>query len=261
MAFTLDTSGISIPGIPTDVPVPVSGITPTSLSLVDKMTSNPAALFSNPMVGTVNSMGQAVDSVQTKLQAVADGPLEGTGKITPAEAQSYLAGQGLQDIRSSMGNFMVHTDRLSGLLQSQGLNVPGLGSIMSLGRQMQNMMTMVNGAGGCVTTLGGATGLFSQETIDTETSKIAVIAEGISSGVTTIADITQTIVSAKETVASVVDKDSRFLQQCANQLQSAVVALAMESAFKDPCIAFMFQTISNVNPGGLLDVLSTPIAK
>ena len=261
MAFSLDTSGINIPGLPTSVPAPTSGISPTSLSLVDRITSNPGALFSNPMVATVNFMGDSVDSVQSRLQVVASGPVGGTGKITAAEAQSYLAGQGLQDLRSSMGNFMVHTDRLSGLLQSQGISTPGLQQIMSIGKQMQTMMTLVNAASGCTSALGGATGIFSQGTLDGETSKLNSIAEQITIGVATIADITQTVTNVTNTVNGIIDKDSTFLQNCANQLQAAAVALAMEAASKDPCIAFLFQSVSNLNPGGLLDVLSNPIAK
>jgi len=261
MAFSLDTSGINIPGIPTSVPAPTSGISSTSLSLVDRITSNPGALFSNPMVGTVNFMGNSVDSVESKLQSIAAGPVIGTGKISAAEAQSYLAGQGLQDLRSSMGNFMVHTDRLSGLLQSQGISTPGLQQIMSVGRQMQTMMTLVNAASGCTSALGGATGIFSQGTIDGETSKLADIGEQISNGVATIADLTQTVTNVTNTVNGIIDKDSQFLQNCVNQLQAAAVGLAMEAASKDPCIAFLFQSVSNLNPGGLLDILSKPLAK
>lgn len=259
MAFSLDISAVSIPGAPSATSAVSSGLSDTSKSLVDKITSDPGALFSNPMVGSVNVMGASIDKVQSSLAGIASGPAEGTGAISAAQAQSYLSGQGLQDLRSSMGNFMVHTDRLSGLLQSQGISSPGLQQVMAIGTQMQTMMTLINGASGCLSALGGATGIFSQGTVDSSSSQIAGLADRINGGLATIGDITDTITSTSNLVKGIMDKDSQFLQNCVNQLQSAAVGMVMESLNSNPCMKFMFENISNKNPGGLLDVLGKPI--
>lgn len=266
MAFNLDISNIKIPGAP-DVPVPAaSGITDTSKTLVDRITSNPGALFSNPMVGSMNFLGGSVDRLEFAMRRRARTEMIPTPgqAITPAAARLFLGGQGLvniQNLRSNMGNFMVHTDRLSGLLQSQGIATPGLQQIMSIGKQMQTMMTLINASSGCLTALGGATGIFSGETIDAETSKLDQLTERIISGAATIAEVTDTVVGASNLIKGIMDKDSQFLQNCANQLQASVVGLALEALNSDPCMAFMFQTVSNKNPGGLLDILSKNIAK
>lgn len=261
MAFDLDfahlPSGLELPSLPTVGPV--TGISKVSTTLMDKMTSNPGALFSNPMVGSVNFLGDSATRLETTLTNIASGELTNPG-ISAVEAQNYLSLDPIQDVRTSMGNFMMHTDRLSGLLKSQGIQAPGLQQILSIGTQMQKMMTLLEAGQGCLPLIGGATGLFSQDAFDGFTGQIANLLLQIERGAATIANITDTLAGVSNLIRGIADKDSQFLQNAVNQLQSAGVALVLEAINSDPCGHFVLDTISNKNPGGVLDVLSRPIA-
>jgi hypothetical protein len=83
----------------------------------------------------------------------------------------------------------------------------------------------------------------------------------IERGAATVADVTNTIVGVSNLIRGIADKDSQFLQNCINQLQGAAVALTLEALDRNPCAHFVLDTIKNTNPGGVLDVLSKPIAK
>lgn len=260
MAFNLDfshiPSGLTLPTLP----VAPTGISNVSKSLVDKITTDPGSLFSNPMVGSVNFLGDSVTRLETKMTGIASG-VEFSPSITQAEATAYLSADPLKDVRTSMGNFMMHTDRLSGLLKSHGLEAPGLQQIMSIGKQMQTMATLLDAASGCLPVIGGATGLFSQEAFNGHVATVEGILSRIERGAATIADVTDTLTGVSNLIRGIADKDSQFLQNCINQLQAASVALILEALDKDPCAHFVLDTIKNTNPGGVLDVLSKPIAK
>jgi hypothetical protein len=257
--FTLDFAHLpSIPGMPT-VPAAPTGFSDMSKTLMDKMTTDPGSLFSNPALNSVNLMGDTVTTVETKLRSIAGG--EVNSGITASEASTYLAASGIQDLRTSLGNFMMHTNRLSGILKGQGISTPGLEHILSVGVQMQTMLTAINGASGCLAVLGGATGLFSNDLLDSSTSELAQVLDRINRGVATIADVSTKISTAIDLVRGIVDKDSQFLQNCVNQLQSAAVALAVGALSENPCAHFVYEQIANRNPGGVLDVLSNPILK
>lgn len=258
MAFDLDfahlPSGLELPTIPSSS----AGISDVSRSLVDKITTDPGSLFSNPMINSVNFLGDSTTKLETALTNLASGALT-SPSISAAEAEAYLAGDPIQDIRTSMGNFMMHTDRLSGILKSQGIQAPGLQQILSVGVQMQNMMTMLEAGKGCLPVIGGCTGLFSSDAFDGYTSQVESLLDRVVRGAATIADIADLLAGISNLIRGIMDKDSQFLQNCINQLQAASVGLILEALDANPCAHFVFDTISNKNPGGLLNILSQPI--
>lgn len=260
MAFDLDfshiPSGLALPIIPSSP----TGISDVSKSVMDKITTDPGGLFSNPMIGSVNFLGDSTTRLETRLQSIASGELI-NGGISQSEASNYLSTDPLQDVRTSMGNFMMHTDRLSGLLKSQGIQAPGLQQVLSIGLQMQNMMTILEAGSGCLPVIGGCTGLFSEDDFRSFTNRIDNILTSIERGAATIADITDTVVSVANLIRGIMDKDSQFLQNAVNQLQAAGVGLILEALDSNPCAHFILDTIANKNPGGILNVLSKPIAQ
>lgn len=260
MAFDLDFSHMPFIG---DIPVlPTTtspGVSNTSKTLLDKITTNPGSLFSNPMVNSSNLFGDSLTRLETTLTNISSGELQVDG-ISQGEATAFLSTDPLQDSRTSIGNFMMHTDRLSGILKSQGIQAPGLQQILSIGVQMQSMLTLLQAGSGCLAVLGGATGLFSSDTLNGYTNQVLGVLQLVERGVGTIANIVDTLSVVANLIRGIVDKDSLFLQNCINQLQAAAVGLVLEGLNSNPCTAFVFQTVSNKNPGGLLDVLSKPIA-
>jgi hypothetical protein len=260
MAFAFDFSHIpTTVGLPM-LPSVTSGISEVSRTLVDKITSDPGSVFANPMIEPVNILGDNTTRLEQTLQGIASGQFP-NDSISQSDAANYLSGDPLQDIRTSMGNFMMHTDRLSGLLKSQGINAPGLQQILSIGTQMQSMATLLNAGSGCLPVIGGCTGLFSQETFNGFANQMAGVLFRVERGVATIADIADQTAQISNQIRGIADKDSQFLQNCVNQLQAASVGLVLEALDSNPCAHFLFERVSNSNPGGLLNILSKPVIK
>lgn len=258
--FDLDFSHIPAIG---DIPVlPVSstsGVSNVSKSLLDKITTDPGSLFSNPMVGSANLFGDSLTRLETTLTNISSGDLQVDG-ISQSEATAYLSTDPIQDARTSIGNFMMHTDRLSGLLRSQGVQAPGLQQILSIGVQMQSMLTLLQAGSGCLAVLGGATGLFSGDALAGFTNRVLGVLTAVERGVGTIANIVDTLTVVANLIRGIISKDSLFLQNCINQLQAAAVGLILEGLNSNPCAKFVFEQVANKNPGGLLNVLGQPIA-
>lgn len=255
MAFNLDfthiPSGLNIPRLP---PV-TEGISDTSRTLLDRMTSDPGSLFTNPMVSDTNFLGDSISRVETYVKNVGNGNIINPN-FSAAEANEFLMGDPFQDVRTSMGNFLMHTGRLSGLLKSQGIQSPGLSQILSIGVQMQNMMSILGAGSECLAVLGGATGLFSQDIFKSQTNNVANMLNRLERGMATLADIVDMMSQISNIIRGIMDKDSQFLHNAVNQLQSAALGLALEALNSNPCAHFVFDTISNTNPGGFLNVLA-----
>lgn len=254
MAFNLDFAHIPTIEVPKIAPVD-NGFTDVTKTLIDKMTGDPWSLFSNPMTTTTNSLGDGITRIETYVKNVASGDITNPN-FTSAEATSYIATDPFEDLRTSLGNFMMHTGRLSGIIRSQGTESHGLDHILSVGLQMQNMMSIIGASSDCLAVLGGATGLFSSDTFKTYSSNLADLMGRLERGVATLANITDELAQISNLIQGIMDKDSQFLKNCINQLQSAALGLTMEALSSNPCAHFIFDTISNTNPGGFLNVLA-----
>ncbi len=253
--FNLDFSHIpSNLTIPTLPPI-AEGYSDTTISLVDKMTSNPGGLFTNPMTSDTNFLGDAVARIEEYVTNVSNGSITNPS-FNQAEAAEFLAGDPFENVRTSMGNFLMHTGRLSGILKSQGIEAPGLQQLLSIGLQMQNMLSIVGGASECLAVVGGATGLFSQDTFKGFTTSVANMLGLLERGAATLANIADLLAQISNSIRGIMDKDSQFLHNAVNQLQSAALGLALEALNGNPCAHFVFETISNTNPGGFLNVLA-----
>lgn len=255
MPFGIDTSGIpSIPGLSTVSANPVSGITGKTKELITAMTEDRSALFANPMVNVVTSTNNTLDQLKGQLESIADGSIINE-KISAGDASTFLSGPTILDAQTALGDFLSHTDRLSGVLKGAGVSSPGLEEILSIGKQMNDYVNILNAGSGCLSMVGGATGLFSGPDIDSKASAIVNVMENINRGVATIANISEAVSGLKDLVLGIISKDSQFLQNCLSQLQSAALATALEYVFQDPCAKFVLETITNKNPGGLVSRL------
>jgi hypothetical protein len=260
MSFEVDLSHVpSIPGLESVVSVPSSGIAESTKDLVNSLTEDRSALFQNPMVNVITTANNTLDSLESKLQSIANGD-EINDRITSGEANTFLSGAGILNIQTSLSNLLSHTNRLSGVLKGQGIELPGLEEVMSIGKQMNDYVNILSAGSGCLNIIGGSTGLYSQTTVNSETNKIADMIERISRGAATIADITEMCADMSNLVQGIIDKDSQFLQNCVTQLRDAALAAALEYVFQDPCAKFILETVSNnSNPGGILTKLVGPV--
>jgi hypothetical protein len=259
MPFGVDTSGIpSIPGLDSVQSTPTAGISDSSKSLMTSLVEDRSSLFANPMVNVIDTTGSSLDQIVGQLGDIASGDVINPS-ITQGEATTFLAGTDILDAQTALGNFLSHTNRLSGVLKGAGIDAPGLEEIMSIGKQMNDYVNLLNAGSGCLSMIGGATGLFSGDAFNSAISNLVAISEAITRGVATIADIAETIAGLKDMVLGIISKDSQFLQNCVNQLQAAALALALEYVFQDPCAKFLLETVQNQNPGGIMTKLVAPI--
>ena len=242
MPFSLDTSLLpKIPNLPEGAP-PVSGLTAQSKDLISSITGNRSAMFSNPMTDTIGGVTNQVSSLTTKLTAISTGAVTNPN-ISAGAATTYLAGGGIGNLQTSMSNFLGHTNRLSGTLKGAGLSSPGLEQVLSIGKSMNDMVNVIDGAKGCLNIIGGMTGLFSGDDIDSAANDIAEIINQIDKGIATIADITATVVGIATIVNAIIDKDSKFIENSIEQLKSAALAMAIGAIVKDPCGKFIMETV------------------
>jgi len=242
MAFSLDTSLLpKIPNLPEGAP-PVSGLTAQAKDLISSVTGNRAAMFSNPMTDTIGGVTNQVSSLTTKLTAISTGAVTNPN-ISSGDATTFLAGGGIGNLQTSMSNFLGHTNRLSGTLKGAGINAPGLEQVLSIGKSMNDMVNVIDGAKGCLNIIGGMTGLFSGDDIDSAANEIADIVNKIDKGIATIADITATVVGIATIVNAIISKDSQFIENSIEQLKSAALAMAIGAIMKDPCGKFIMETV------------------
>ena len=242
MAFSLDTSLLpSIPNLPEGAP-PVSGLTAQSKDLISSVTENRAAMFSNPMTDVIGGVTSQVSSLTTILTAISTGAIINPS-ISAGAATTYLASGGIGNLQTSISNFLGHTNRLSGTLKGAGISSPGLEQVLSIGKSMNDMVNVIDGAKGCLNIIGGMTGLFSSDDINAAANEIAEILNQINKGIATIADITATVVGIATIINAIMNKDSQFIENSIEQLKSAALAMAIGASMKDPCGKFIMETV------------------
>jgi hypothetical protein len=245
MAFSLDTTSIlaitALRNLPEGAP-PVSGLTAQSKDLISSVTENRAALFNNPLTDTISGVTSQVNSLTATLTAISTGAIINPN-ISAGAATAYLAGGGIGNLQTSMSNFLGHTNRLSGTLKGAGISAPGLEQVLSIGKSMNDMANVIDGAKGCLNIVGGMTGIFSGDDIDAAANEIAKIVDQINKGIATIADITATVVGIATIVNAIIDKDSKFIENSIEQLKSAALAMAIGAIMKDPCGKFIMETV------------------
>ncbi len=255
MPFGVDTSGIpSIPGLSDVVSTPSSGLAGSTKDLMTSLVDSRSSLFANPMTNAIGSTSSSIESLQSQLTSIADGSLINP-LISAGDATTFLGGSSILDVQTGLGNLLSHTDRLSGVLKGAGVSTPGLEEILSIGKQMNDYVNLLNAGSGCLSMLGGCTGLFSQNDLAAQTAPLITLLDNIARNIATIADIIETLSNLKQFVDGIISKDSQFLQNCLNQLQSAALAMGLEYVFQDPCAKFLLESVANRNPGGILNKL------
>lgn len=247
MAFGIPTTIPNIPGLSGITTPPMPGLSDSAKSAITDLTSLPrSALFTNPMGGAINSVSDTVNALETKLTLIASGNVT-NNVISSGDASTFLSGNGLSNLRISIGSLTSHTQRLAGVLQSGGISSPGLEEIVTIGKMMNTMANVIDGSQGCLNVIGASTGLFSQDQVNGLAGSITSIIDQIDKEVATITDITALVVNAKSYIEGIVNKDTNFLGQCVNQLQKSVLGHALAAAMSDPCTKFIIEQAANRN--------------
>lgn len=240
-------------GIPTDIPVipglsgvvgtATTGVTEGAKAAITELTSIARSeLFSNPMVGAISGVSNSITTLQSKLTQIASGA-ETNSLISSGDATTFLSGAEFGNLAASMAGFTAHTNRLSGILQGQGITVPGLEQITTVGKMMNNMANLIDGGKGCLNIIGAVTGLFSQNQMNEIAATINSVVTRINNGIITITEIATVIITVKDIISSIIDKDQNFLGQCVAQLKNAAFGFALHTAMSDPCSKFIVEQV------------------
>lgn len=241
MAFGLSPDIPSIPGLSSVTTTVTSGFSDASKAAITELsTQSREALFQNPMSGVISFAGDSITTLEQKLTLIASGNLT-SNLISIGDATAFLSTTGISDLKASLSAFTLHTDRLSGVLKGAGVNVPGLEEIVTVGKMMNNMTNLIDGAQGCLNIIGGATAIFSQDQVSSTTGSIASIIDRIDKGIVTISDVTDVVLNAKNAFTAIVNKDTNFLGQCVEQLKTSAFGLALSTAMSDPCAKFILE--------------------
>lgn len=241
MAFGIPTTIPEIPGLSTIASVASSGVSDAAKNAITDLTSfSRNVLFQNPMTDAIGLVTNSASTIQDKLGEIASGAVINPS-ISAGDATTFLAGATLSDLTAGLQAFTLHTDRLSGVLQGQGITVPGLEQVISVGKMMNTMTNLIDGAEGCLSIIGCSTAIFSQNEVSGFGNNLSSLVGRINNGIVTISEITDTVVNTKNAIAAIVNKDTNFLSQCVEQLKSASFGFLLESSMNDPCAKFIME--------------------
>lgn len=257
MAFGIPVSIPSIPGLAEVKAATLPPMGERAQAMISGIADR-STMFQNPMTASFGGANQAVDNIQVQLQAIQAGvtnPL-----ISVGDATQLLTSHTFSDVRASLSTLLSHTNRLSGIAEGQGINLPGIETVLSIGKKMNDYTTLLDGASGCLSIIGGMTGIFSQDAIGAKTNAIAEVSNRIIAGVASITEVTQSLSNMTNIAKGIFSADSTFIQQCVAQIKQAALALMIDALSADPCAKFVFETVSNrTSQGkGLLDLLNKP---
>lgn len=258
MAFAPSVSIPSIPGLAEIKAQALPAMGDRAKALINGI-GDRATMFQNPMTATIGGANQSINVIEDQLKSIqantSNNPL-----ITAFDATQLLSGTTFNDVRSSLNTLMVHTNRLSGLIEGQGIDVPGLETVLSIGKKMNDYATLLDGASGCLSIIGGMTGLYSQDSVGSRTSAINTVSNRINAGVATITEVTQALSNMTNLARGIFSADSTFFQQCVAQIKQATLALMIDALSQDPCAKFVFETVSNRTSAGrgVIDLLNKP---
>jgi hypothetical protein len=257
MAFGIPVSIPSIPGLAEIKAATLPPMGERAQAMISGIADR-STMFQNPMTASLGGANQAVNNIQAQLQAIQAGvtnPL-----ITTTDATQLLNSGTFSDVRASLSTLLSHTNRLSGIAEGQGIHLPGIETVLSIGKKMNDYTTLLDGASGCLSIIGGMTGIFSQDAIGAKTNAIGDVSNRIINGVASITEVAQSLSNMTNIAKGIFSADSTFIQQCVAQIKQAALALMIDALSQDPCAKFVFETVSNrTSQGkGILDILNKP---
>lgn len=244
MPFGLDTSHIpNIPGLVGLESNATSSISSSQKNLIDSVsTKSKSVLFQNPVALAVTGLEQTIENFNELLTEISTGQIANPN-ITSADANNLLISA--NTLSGSVGIFNTHTLRLAGVLESVGVDEPGLDQIITIGQQMNRMANAIDGAKGCLNIIGGMTGLFSEEDLNAANDQINNAFARINAGLATASEVAATLLNIKNGIDRIVNLDKTFVQNSVTQLKNAALAFTIGEIMKDPCGNFIMRTVGN----------------
>ena len=225
---------------------------PEQIEVIKKVVSGEA--FENPVSGAVNG---ALNGLSNAL-----------GKLEGRTGDAVLLASALQSARDVVVEFSDHSDRLSGVLDSDG-EVPGLAGLNSLAKSFNNVKNALEGNPAEAVIdhysamfsgiLGPGSSAFNavNALIDGDLQQVIGELEALEPGqqFPNVSSIVNSVTDLQEGITSIIDNDNNFALAAVDFLAKVSLGTSVLQMADDPCFGQkLLQQIGSPDIKGLLNL-------
>ena len=225
---------------------------PEQIEVIKKVVSGEA--FENPVSGAVNG---ALNGLSNAL-----------GKLEGRTGDAVLLASALQSARDVVVEFSDHSDRLSGVLDSDG-EVPGLAGLNSLAKSFNNVKNALEGNPAEAVIdhysamfsgiLGPGSSAFNavNALIDGDLQQVIGELEALEPGqqFPNLSSIVNSVTDLQEGITSIIDNDNNFALAAVDFLAKVSLGTSVLQMADDPCFGQkLLQQIGSPDIKGLLNL-------
>jgi len=229
---------------------------PEQIEVIKKVVSGEA--FENPVSGAVNGALNGLSNALNKLQNLDE----------PARSDAVLLASALQSTRDVVVEFSDHSDRLSGVLDSDG-EVPGLAGLNSLAKSFNNVKNALEGNPAEAVIdhysamfsgiLGPGSSAFNtvNALIDGDLQQVIGELEALEPGdqFPDLSSIVNSVTDLQEGITSIIDNDNNLALAAVDFLAKVSLGTSVLQMADDPCFGQkLLQQIGSPDIKGLLNL-------
>jgi len=233
---------------------------PEQIEVIKKVVSGEA--FENPISGAVNGALNGLDNAFDKLEGL---------NLTPSQ-QNALSTSGLADAlenaSSIVTDFSNHSDRLSGVLDSDG-EVPGLAGLNSLAKSFNNVKNAIDGNPAEAVIdhysamfsgiLGPGSSAFNavNALIDGDLQQVIGELEALQPGdqFPDLSSIVNSVTDLQNDITNIINADNDFALAAVDYLAKVSLGTSVLQMAEDPCFGQkLLQQIGSPDIKGLLNL-------
>lgn len=189
-----------------------------------------SAIFQNPVGDAITGVGNNLGEIYNVVN--------NSSCLSGGEKTSLLGAigtGGVGGLSEQLSLFTTHTQILSGLIPQGTNSTAGLDRILSVGRSLGNLSSVVDGASDCFSLLNNMTGLFSNELLNGYSSEIAEMIAQINNCLADATAIVSRLNEMATTLQNIINADNNFFQQALERLIQASLASLLENMYQNPC--------------------------
>ena len=229
---------------------------PEQIEVIKKVVSGEA--FENPVSGAVNKALNGLSNALDKLENLDD----------PAGSDAVLLASALRSTRDVVVEFSDHSDRLSGVLDSDG-EVPGLAGLNSLAKSFNNVKNALEGNPAEAVIdhysamfsgiLGPGSSAFNtvNALIDGDLQQVIGELEALEPGdqFPDLSSIVNSVTDLQEGITSIIDNDNNLALAAVDFLAKVSLGTSVLQMADDPCFGQkLLQQIGSPDIKGLLNL-------
>jgi hypothetical protein len=234
---------------------------PEQIEVIKKVVNGEA--FENPISGAVNGALNGLNDAFSKLEGIRDGLV----RPDQREAVSDLA-DALENASSIVTDFSNHSDRLSGVLDSDG-EVPGLAGLNSLAKSFNNVKNALDGNPAEAVIdhysamfsgiLGPGSSAFNavNALIDGDLQQVIGELEALEPGdqFPDLSSIVNSVTDLQNDITNIINADNDFALAAVDYLAKVSLGTSVLQMAEDPCFGQkLLQQIGSPDIKGLLNL-------